>query len=190
MFQFLSFGSGSSGNCYYLANENDALLIDAGISVRKVKHLMRDYGLSTGKLRAMLITHDHADHVKAAGVLSSDLSLPVYATQPVHEGIRHSYRFYRKIDDINVKGLETLPADRSGVDVVKVFNIVRKAIMEQKRWDVEELSIIGSFSFNKFLMWMSKMRSIISSVMGENGTISVRRARNSGRNCPCITSKS
>lgn len=55
--------------------------------------------------------------------------------------------------DINVIGLETLPTDRSGVDVVKVFNVVRKAIMEQKRWDVEELSIIGSFSFNKFLMW-------------------------------------
>ena len=54
---------------------------------------------------------------------------------------------------INVKGLETLPIDRSGVDVVKIFNIVRKAIMEQPRWDVEELSIIGSFSFNKFLMW-------------------------------------
>lgn len=103
MLQFLSFGSGSSGNCYYLANDNDALLIDAGIGVRKVKHLMRDYGLNPTKLRAMLITHDHADHVKAAGVLSADLSLPVYATQPVHEGIRHSYRFYRKIDDINVK---------------------------------------------------------------------------------------
>ena len=55
--------------------------------------------------------------------------------------------------DINVKGLETLPSDQSGVDVVKVFNIIRKAIMEQPRWDVEELSIIGSFSFNKFLMW-------------------------------------
>ena len=54
---------------------------------------------------------------------------------------------------INVSGLETLPADSSGVDVVKIFNIIRKAIMEQPRWDVEELSIIGSFSFNKFLMW-------------------------------------
>lgn len=54
---------------------------------------------------------------------------------------------------INVSGLETLPTDSSGVDVVKVFNIIRKAIMEQPRWDVEELSIIGSFSFNKFLMW-------------------------------------
>lgn len=54
---------------------------------------------------------------------------------------------------IIVSGLETLPADSSGVDVVKVFNIIRKAIMEQPRWDVEELSIIGSFSFNKFLMW-------------------------------------
>ncbi len=54
---------------------------------------------------------------------------------------------------INVQGLETLPTDRSGVDVVKVFNIIRKAIKEQPRWDVEELSLIGSFSFNKFLMW-------------------------------------
>ena len=54
---------------------------------------------------------------------------------------------------ININGLDPLPTDRSGVDVVKVFNIIRKAIMEQSRWDVEELSIIGSFSFNKFLMW-------------------------------------
>lgn len=54
---------------------------------------------------------------------------------------------------ININGLDPLPTDQSGVDVVKVFNIIRKAIMEQPRWDVEELSIIGSFSFNKFLMW-------------------------------------
>lgn len=103
MLQFMSFGSGSSGNCYYLANENDAILIDAGIGVRKVKHLMREYGLSASKLRAILITHDHADHVKASGNLSSDFTLPVYATEKVHEGIQHSYRFYRKIEPMYVK---------------------------------------------------------------------------------------
>ena len=54
---------------------------------------------------------------------------------------------------IIVKGLDPLPLDKSGVDVAKVFNILRKAIMSQPRWDVEEMVVIGNFSFNKFLMW-------------------------------------
>ena len=54
---------------------------------------------------------------------------------------------------ITITGLDPLPTDHSGVDVVKVFNTFRNAIMEQTRWDVEEQAIIGTFSFNKFLMW-------------------------------------
>ncbi len=54
---------------------------------------------------------------------------------------------------ITISGLDPLPTDHSGVDVVKVFNTFRNAIMEQTRWDVEEQAIIGTFSFNKFLMW-------------------------------------
>ncbi len=103
MLKFMSFGSGSSGNCYYLSDDEDAILIDAGIGVRKVKHLMREYGLSSSKLRAIIVTHDHADHVKSAGIISTDFCLPVYATELVHEGIRHSYRYYKKIEPMYVK---------------------------------------------------------------------------------------
>lgn len=54
---------------------------------------------------------------------------------------------------INIDGLEVLPKDESGVDVKLVFNTIRKGIMNQKRWNVEEQTILGIFSFSKFIMW-------------------------------------
>ena len=84
MLNFISFGSGSSGNCYYLYTETEGLLIDAGIGIRTLKKYFRDYGLSLSDIQNVLITHDHADHVKSVGSLSRDYGLPIYATHRVH----------------------------------------------------------------------------------------------------------
>jgi hypothetical protein len=54
---------------------------------------------------------------------------------------------------IVIHGLDELPRDESGVDVKKIFNIVRHGIMSQSRWDVEEQAFLGTFSFSKFIMW-------------------------------------
>lgn len=54
---------------------------------------------------------------------------------------------------INLGLPDPLPTDESGVDVPKIFAIVRNAIMNVKRWDIEEKAVIGNFSFNKFVMW-------------------------------------
>ena len=54
---------------------------------------------------------------------------------------------------INITGLDPLPKDDSGVDVKRIFNIIRQVIMEQNRWDIVEQAILGIFSFNKFIMW-------------------------------------
>lgn len=59
----------------------------------------------------------------------------------------------RQYYDIHVGGLDPLPRDGSGVDVSCIFNTIRRAIMTQKGWDVEEQAIIGNFSFSKFIMW-------------------------------------
>ena len=96
--KFISFGSGSSGNCYGLfTSSGEGLLIDAGIGVRTLKKHFRNYGLSLASVRHVLITHDHADHVKCIGSLSHDYNLPVYTTQLVHEGIFDNYCVNRKI---------------------------------------------------------------------------------------------
>jgi len=97
MLQFLSFGSGSSGNCYYLATDGDALIVDVGVGLRGLKKHARDYGVSLSDVRHVLITHDHADHIKSVGSLSHEFQLPVYATEAVHAGIVRNYCVQRKI---------------------------------------------------------------------------------------------
>ncbi len=89
-YKFFSLGSGSSGNCYYLGNSDHGILIDAGVGIRKVMKTLREYGVSFDKIRGVLITHDHADHIKTAGCLAIKHNLPVYATEGVHFGIRRS----------------------------------------------------------------------------------------------------
>lgn len=99
MIEFISFGSGSCGNCYYITNGRDALLLDAGIGIRKMKKSMRDYGIDARKIRAILVTHDHADHTCAAGYISSEYQIPVYSTQKVSDGIRRNFRTKRKVEE-------------------------------------------------------------------------------------------
>ena len=98
MLRFISFGSGSSGNCYGLFTDSDALLIDAGIGVRTLKKYAKNYGLPLSRIHHLLITHDHADHIKCVGSLSYEQSLPVYATEAVHSGIDRNYCVTHKVD--------------------------------------------------------------------------------------------
>ena len=90
-----SFGSGSSGNSYYLWYRGQGLIIDLGLSLRAFKKHFRTYGLSFGQVLGVLVTHDHTDHVKAVGAMSTELHLPVYTSQGVHEGIARN-RFVTK----------------------------------------------------------------------------------------------
>ena len=65
MLKFLSFGSGSSGNCYLLYTGTDCLMIDCGVGIRSLKKHFHNYGLQLSMVHNVLITHDHADHVKS-----------------------------------------------------------------------------------------------------------------------------
>ena len=97
MLKFISFGSGSSGNCYYLFTETDGLLIDVGVGIRTLRKHFKDYGLNLSHVRRILITHDHADHIKSVGSISYDMHLPVFATAAVHKGIDRNYCVQRKV---------------------------------------------------------------------------------------------
>lgn len=106
MLKFLSIGSGSSGNCYYLATANDAMLIDSGVGIRTLKKFLHEYGLSLSSVKRILITHDHADHIKSVGVLSAEYDIPVYATREVHGGIERNYCVPRKVPSENCRFIE------------------------------------------------------------------------------------
>lgn len=107
MLRFISFGSGSSGNCYYLYTDNDGLLIDVGVGVRILKKSFHNYGVPPQNVHHILITHDHADHVKSVGSFSRDFKLPVYATSKVHKGIEQNCCVRCKILPEHKKIIET-----------------------------------------------------------------------------------
>ena len=75
-----SLNSGSNGNCYYVGNERDAVLIDAGISCRETELRMARLGLRMQHVRAIFVSHEHTDHVRGLCSLARKYRLPVYIT--------------------------------------------------------------------------------------------------------------
>ncbi|QMU29566.1 MBL fold metallo-hydrolase [Adhaeribacter radiodurans] len=75
-----SLNSGSNGNCYYVGNDQDAILVDAGISCRETEKRMCRLGLSMSKVKAIFISHEHSDHIRGLSVLARKYHLPVFIT--------------------------------------------------------------------------------------------------------------
>jgi phosphoribosyl 1,2-cyclic phosphodiesterase len=75
-----SLASGSSGNCIYVGNQDTSILIDAGVSGKRVVAGLNSIDVNPEKLSAILITHEHSDHVSGVGVLARKYKVPIYAT--------------------------------------------------------------------------------------------------------------
>ncbi|BCN30536.1 MBL fold metallo-hydrolase [Anaeromicropila herbilytica] len=75
-----SIASGSSGNCIYVGNQDTNILIDAGISGKRVVDGLTSIDVNPEKLSAILVTHEHSDHISGIGVLSRKYKTPIYAT--------------------------------------------------------------------------------------------------------------
>jgi phosphoribosyl 1,2-cyclic phosphodiesterase len=75
-----SLNSGSNGNCYYVGNEEEAVLVDVGISCKEVELRMKRLGLSLSKVKGIFVSHEHTDHVRGIPVLATKHNLPVYVT--------------------------------------------------------------------------------------------------------------
>lgn len=75
-----SLNSGSNGNCYYIGNSSEAVLVDVGISCREVEKRMARAGLDMKKVMAIFISHEHSDHIRGVEVTARKYRLPVYIT--------------------------------------------------------------------------------------------------------------
>jgi phosphoribosyl 1,2-cyclic phosphodiesterase len=75
-----SLNSGSNANCYYIGNNNEAVLVDAGLSCRETEKRMKLSGLSMSTVKALFVSHEHSDHITGIPALSKKYQLPVYIT--------------------------------------------------------------------------------------------------------------
>ncbi len=89
-----SLNSGSNGNCYYVGNATEAILVDAGISCREIEKRMKRLGLRMENIKAVFISHEHSDHIKGLPVLVKKYQLPVYITPATMHHGRLSFENY------------------------------------------------------------------------------------------------
>ena len=92
MVQICALASGSNGNCYYIGNKNEAVIIDIGISNRQLTERVKRAGLSIKKIKALFITHEHTDHVKGMRIVTEKNSIKAYSTKKTYEKTRKDFR--------------------------------------------------------------------------------------------------
>ncbi|WP_173471845.1 MBL fold metallo-hydrolase [Eubacterium ruminantium] len=85
--KFMNIASGSSGNVSVVTTDNAAILVDAGISLKKIEEGLKNADMSGKDIDAVVITHEHSDHIKGLGVLSRRYHIPIYATAGTIKGI-------------------------------------------------------------------------------------------------------
>ncbi len=95
---FYSIASGSSGNCIYIGTDQSGVLIDAGISCRRITDALKQIDRSPSDLTAILVTHEHSDHIAGLGVLSRKAHIPIYATAATIRQIQR-YSPLGKVDE-------------------------------------------------------------------------------------------
>lgn len=86
--RLVSIASGSSGNCIYVGSDNTHILVDAGISNKRIEMGLNEIGIKGGELNGVVITHEHSDHTKGLGVLARKHGVPIYGTKETLEEIR------------------------------------------------------------------------------------------------------
>ncbi len=108
-----SLSSGSAGNCYYVGNHTDAVLIDVGISCMEVEKRMGIRGLSIQTIRAIFVSHEHFDHVKGLSSFANKYRIPVYLSEKTAKSgprlIRHLSSHFSPREEITISGLVVTP---------------------------------------------------------------------------------
>ncbi len=108
--KYCALASGSNGNCYYVADGDDAVLIDVGINTKHVELRMANVGIDPLDIQGIFITHEHTDHIRGLSVFCRRYQIPVYLTAGTYTGSRlylpeHLVRIIQPNDRIDVGGL-------------------------------------------------------------------------------------
>ncbi len=98
---FCSLNSGSNGNCYYVGNHSDAVLVDIGLSCKETELRLQRLGLTAERIRGIFISHEHIDHIKGVQVFAKRYQIPVYCNPATlrHSGLKVPEHLLRLLHD-------------------------------------------------------------------------------------------
>ena len=97
------------GNCLYVESENTKLLIDAGVSLKKIEAGLETLNVSPSSLDGILVTHEHSDHIQSLGNLSKKFNLPVYANSETFDAMPKHINKFKVTEKFQIKDIEVDP---------------------------------------------------------------------------------
>ena len=124
MLNFCSLYSGSSGNSLLVETENTKLLIDAGVSSKKIETALQDIHIEPSSINGILVTHEHTDHVQGLGTISKKFDLPVFVNQETLDAMPKQKD---KIASKNIKTFKIADKFTIGDLEIKPFSIPHDA---------------------------------------------------------------
>lgn len=115
---FMSIGSGSSGNCAYIGNYEQGILIDAGIEMKRVVDALKENNIPISAVKGICLTHDHGDHIKGAyKLMSKHRHIMLYCTPKTLSGIFRRHNVSRRIKDYHKPIYRETPFDLAGMKI-------------------------------------------------------------------------
>lgn len=117
MLNFCSLYSGSSGNSLFVETENTKILVDAGMSCKKIEEALHLIEVDPSSINAILVTHEHSDHIKGISTISKKFNIPVFATKETFDAMplqteklsENNIKFFNPSEKFNIDDLEILP---------------------------------------------------------------------------------
>lgn len=137
MLNFCSLYSGSSGNSLFVESENTKILVDAGMSCKKIEEALNSIEVNPSSINAILVTHEHADHIKGLSTISRKFDIPVFATKETFDAMpkqtekisEKNIKFFNPNKKFFIEDLEVLPfsiphdaANPCGFNIIKDNN--------------------------------------------------------------------
>ncbi len=121
MLTFCTLYSGSSGNVIYIANKKTKILIDCGVSGRRITNALEGIGVKAEEIDAILVTHEHTDHIQSVGVMSRRYDIPIYANAGTWSGMekligkitQKNICYFDTYKEFSINNIGVLPFDIS-----------------------------------------------------------------------------
>lgn len=154
---FCSLASGSSGNCHLINDGESSILVDAGLSGKQTENKLKEIDIDPESLAAILVSHEHGDHIGGVGVLSRRYNIPIYANRGTWNGMNtkigkvgeNNIKYFNSIKDFNIKDFNikaydishdanepvgfSIEKDNVKISIVTDLGYIDENIMEQVR---------------------------------------------------------